>query len=532
MTLLNILLRYINTVRFLRFTQIAHQLKYKTVFPKRKSQTNGQRLKLPPLTEYPVKPVLLGYNGQSLAFRFLNKTKTFDRQEIDWTYSQFGLLWTYNLNYLDWLHQEGMTKEKGLESLLSFYQKVDYNPIALHPYPTSLRVVNTVKFASKWQVQEAWLHDQIVADLNLLMKRLEYHLLANHLLENAFALYIGGLTTAEENALNYGKKLLAEQLQEQILNDGMHYERSPMYHLIILERLLDSLNMARAHEDEMVGLLTTYAAKMTSLALNWRSLDRIPMMQDSTNDVAPNLDDILSYARRLLAGFFPRTPCGLGQSKYRIITAGPLTLFANVGSVAPSYQPAHAHADELNFELYLNGKPVITDVGVSTYEKNQRRQLERSTESHNCVSWGGNSSDVWSGFRVGRRAQVDLMLDTDSKILAKHDGHNQGVVTRSYQALGDNSIVIVDSIRPKEHMNAPAIGRLHLHPEVRIVELTDQEVLLNNGLKITFNSTKPMRNNTRLGTYKYAQGYNKLATAVVICYDVAAELKIQFLKAS
>ena len=90
-----------------------------------------------------------------------------------------------------------------------------------------------------------------MSDLRFLRGRLEFHLLANHLLENAFALYIGGLITNEDVFIKEGKKLLVRELKEQVLEDGMHYERSPMYHLIILERLLDALNFAKAMGDNL-----------------------------------------------------------------------------------------------------------------------------------------------------------------------------------------------------------------------------------------------------------------------------------------
>ena len=115
------------------------------------------------------------------------------------------MLWTYNLNYFDWLHQEDMKPEVGLESLSAFYRTVDQNPIALHPYPL---------FANHQCIQvcvqmvcKTWLHDQIVADLHLLKNRLEHHLLANHLLENAFALFIGGIVTGERDILDAGRTL-------------------------------------------------------------------------------------------------------------------------------------------------------------------------------------------------------------------------------------------------------------------------------------------------------------------------------------
>ena len=39
-------------------------------------------------------------------FIFLNKTKTFADGSIDWNYSKFGKLWTYNLNYFDFLSSD------------------------------------------------------------------------------------------------------------------------------------------------------------------------------------------------------------------------------------------------------------------------------------------------------------------------------------------------------------------------------------------------------------------------------------------
>ena len=223
-----------------------------------------------------------------------------------------------------------------------------------------------------------------------------------------------------------------------------------MYHMIVLERLLDALNFAKANDDGLVELLTTYARKMTSLAMNWSGLERIPMMQDSACGIALQLEEVLAFAERLLAEDMPQIPSTFGQSGYRTLTSGALTLVANVGSIGPTYQPGHAHADELHLNFTTHGQPVVTDVGVSTYEKNERRLLERSTASHNCISWGDNSSDVWSGFRVGRRAKVKLLQDTESSVVAEHDGHPQAHVKRSYESVGEGGLAIIDHVLPKK----------------------------------------------------------------------------------
>ena len=82
-------------------------------------------------------------------------------------------------------------------------------------------------------------------------------------------------------------------------------------------------------------------------------------------------------------------------------------MFIDFGKIGPSYQPGHAHSDTFNFELIKNGNPFIVDTGVSTYEKNERRQIERSTSSHNTITIGDyEQSEVWGGFRVAKRAKI------------------------------------------------------------------------------------------------------------------------------
>src|SRR5207237_3863965 len=77
--------------------------------------------------------------------------------------------------------------------------------------------------------------------------RLETHLLANHLMKNIKALmFAGALLGAPESSRWWakGEKLLKRELAEQILADGGHFERSPMYHAEALEDLLDIRTLA------------------------------------------------------------------------------------------------------------------------------------------------------------------------------------------------------------------------------------------------------------------------------------------------
>ena len=83
----------------------------------------------------------------------------------------------------------------------------------------------------------------------------------------------------------------------------------------------------------------------------------------------------------------------------------PCKLLLDVASIGPDYLPGHGHADTLSFEMSLFGKRTLVNRGISQYGI-EVRQVERGTAAHNTVVINNeNSSEVWSGFRVARRAR-------------------------------------------------------------------------------------------------------------------------------
>ena len=516
-------------MKYLKCTQAYHQIKYRLIKPKRVVSSWNGSFKQVDLIDFPKKQISLKTNKDKWSFYFLNLEHSFSIESVDWSFKDYGMLWTYNLNYFDWLHQADISKDKGLEILKHFYATpAKNNPIILHTYPTSLRIINIAKYIPKWDVKEDWLYHQLVSDLKFLSGRLEYHLLANHLLENAFALYVGGLITGQEKFVIKGKKLLTKELKEQILNDGMHYERSPMYHLVILERLLDTLNFAKAFNDNLGPLLLFYSKKMTSLAMNWGGLDRIPMMQDSAYNIALSVSTLLKYSKKLLGDEFPPSPSTFEDSGYRNLKSKDFNLFADVGIVDPSYQPGHAHADELNFELFYKGEPIIVDTGVSTYEKNVKRQLERSTLSHNCVSVNdANSSDVWSGFRVGKRAKINLLEDEEFNLSAQHNGYNPIMISR-YWCLDDNEVIITDTVNSYHKKLSKPInvkGRFHVHPKIKVKEIDNLSFMLGENILLQFQS-EYLDEKVYIEEFEYAHGYNRIVKSKVIVYSFQDKIKI------
>ncbi|MDE6343023.1 MAG: heparinase II/III-family protein, partial [Muribaculaceae bacterium] len=125
--------------------------------------------------------------------------------------------------------------------------------------------------------------------------------------------------------------------------------------------------------------------------------------------------------------------------------------------------------------LIINGEPFIIDTGISTYEKNDRRQYERSTLAHNTVSIDSkNSSEVWSGFRVGRRAQVKILIDTENHWKASHNGFGkQCLHIREY--IIDTDFHIHDKI-PE---GSKGISYIHFAASVSNVKVQKNNIITN-----------------------------------------------------
>ena len=173
----------------------------------------------------------------------------------------------------------------------------------------------------------------------------------------------------------------------------------------------------------------------------------------------------------------------LMPSGYVRLSAGAAWLVCDCAPVGPDHQPGHAHADTLSFELSLGTRRVFVNSGTSTYQPGPERQRQRGTAAHNTVVVdGGDSSEVWSGFRVARRARARLQLAHAEaegvSIEASHDGYERlagcNIHTRLWQLTG-RSLCVRDSVSGRFD-NAEA--RFHLHPAVQPELRSTNEVLL------------------------------------------------------
>jgi uncharacterized heparinase superfamily protein len=160
----------------------------------------------------------------------------------------------------------------------------------------------------------------------------------------------------------------------------------------------------------------------------------------------------------------------------------------DVGRIGPDYLPGHAHADTLSFELSVDDARIVVNGGTSTYS-GPRRPLERGTSAHSTVTVAGtDSSEIWSAFRVGRRARIVELTVEDAGglfVTAAHDGYRflpgRPCHRRAWR-LGRSGFSIVDEIIGGGNR---AVARFPLHPEVSVEIDPDRHgATLGSGLRL------------------------------------------------
>ncbi|HUR30157.1 MAG TPA: alginate lyase family protein [Saprospiraceae bacterium] len=467
--------------------------------------------------------------SEDAVFTFLNLKHWF-LDSINWDFSEHGKLWNYNLQYFNYLHQDNISNEVKLRWLEEIGNWLHYGSLKLEPYPVSLRVMNMIRYFSGEYIQDKILQDQAYGQLNFLANNLEFHILGNHLLENGFALFMGGFAFNNVKWQKRGKSILYSELNEQILEDGAHYELSPMYHQIVLFRLLELIDWYEEVEGKDLGFSNFVKDKAIRM-LAWLEnvtfkKGDLPHFNDSTNGIACSSQELFDLAFKL--GLKRKNNYLLSMSGYRKFANQIYECVLDSGSIIATYQPGHSHADIFSFVLYCENIPVIVDTGLSTYERNNRRNHERSTSAHNTIEIGNEDQfEVWDVFRVGGRADVSVISETSSTISASHNGYKNrfnAIHERKFH-FNPEHIKIVDLIHGSNTQSAKSY--LHFHPDCKITEMNGI-ITVNDNITISFENQKQ----TSLESYKLATEFNSYQEAVVSVseFDTSIETLITFVR--
>ncbi len=483
--------RLFHTVRFLKARQIAAQVHHRARALLERPEAWAARPSPPdpgrrwqPREEFLPPGAQLQRPEDLLAgrFCFLNRPVELGWPPR-WSDSALPRLWAYNLHYFEFLW--ALDYEAAREVTLDWITR--HTPargrVGWEPYPTSLRLQNWCGFfhgrhrercERDAELREA-LWPSLHRQAEWLSRHLEWHLLGNHLLENAVALALCGAChggAPGEAWLATGLRLLRRELPEQILEDGGHFERSPMYQA----RVAYVLGLLAASGDASLLACVEPARErcLRALAALVHPDGEIALLNDSAFGIAnpPAALDLPdpppgSFALPQTGYYGARSPDG----HYLVCDAAP---------VGPDYLPGHAHADLLGFELSLHGQRAIVDAGVAGYEEDALRAWCRSTRAHNTVEVDGESQcELWGVFRVARRGRPrDVAwqaLGGGFRLSAWHDGYERLAGRprheRRFRWHEQGVLLVRDRVTASRDVDVGV--RLHLHPDCEIERVAD-----------------------------------------------------------
>ncbi len=392
-------------------------------------------------------------------------------EQVDWASCWHeGLstpLWRFNLHYFEYLlplakayidtgNKAYLDKAKLI--LLAWVEHCpeDKGGVAWDSYTISMRVVNWLAFYGELQ---SFLDDDIdfVAAFNgslavqfaHLGQHLEVDLLANHYLENLKALVILACYFDDEETLNFALPKLCEQVKEQILPDGMHFELSPMYHKIVLEDLMRVAVALRAsgYSEAASGGLRLQDMCDCLYSLE-RNANRTPLFNDCGDNVAKSRDALLSCAKRHF-GLVPKFKSVFPDAGYCVLEretdAGLVKVIFDTGNPGPEYAMGHVHCDALSFECFIDGEPWIVNRGTYAYQDESRLEYKK-TMSHSTVTVVGEEQhECWAPFRVARFGRGRLEESGDDGAIASFSFSDSERIVKREIRITDTSLAVEDT---------------------------------------------------------------------------------------
>lgn len=408
---------------------------------------------------------------------------------VDWRPASLDHLRLLHLHYMDYL---GNVDEPDLQRIVLDWIRA--NPRRGHhawhapwnSYAASIRVVEWMnQLAARRLSRDGWageVVDSIGEQVRFLTSNLETDIGGNHLIKNITALLRAGRFFAGEEAEAWtarGRDLLSREIDAQVLPDGLHFERSPAYHLQVLADLIECYRLLT--EGGLRNRLGEALDRMAAAAVRVTHPDGLPsLFADGGLHMAHPPAEILRRHRDLgRAG--PAEPDGsfaLPEAGYFGFRRGEDLLLLDCGPIGPDRLPAHGHGDVGAFEWSVGGRRLFVDTGVFEYHAGPIREYCRGTVAHNTVTVGGrDQAEFYGSFRVGRRPEVRVLEwsphDSGFVLRCTHDGYRRLPGSprheRTFEA-SDRAVRVSDVVIGGA--GQPVQARLLLHPDCEVEQVS------------------------------------------------------------
>lgn len=392
----------------------------------------------------------------------------------EWNVPGASHLWNFNLHYLEFLiplairyneTHEDKYKKKCEELIRSWVHGSDAAD-AWAPYTISLRIPNILIVMEYLGIYDKEIYESIYDQYRYLQRNTETALLANHYFENIRTIVIASVVFKENDIYHKYFDLLLKEIKEQILPDGVHYERSLMYHKIILEDILRVYTVlsGSGHKLDAEKLMPTIKRMSSALSSLEYGLTRTPLFNDAGDNVSRNTAALLKVCENAVGQ--ADISRDFAESGYYRVDNGGISVLFDCGDTGPRYMGGHAHNDCLSFELSVDSIPVFVNSGTGQYQ-GEMRPFFKSTSAHNTVMIDDcEQSELWGEHRVGRRIHDIRAVRTQDGVIGEYTSYQGDRFSRRLQ-WQSNTLLIYDEISTKRTGKHIARQFLHLSPGLR-----------------------------------------------------------------
>lgn len=289
-------------------------------------------------------------------------------------------------------------------------------------------------------------------------------------------LYLGELfkeTSKGRRWFRFAQREYYSEVRTQVLESGVHYERSVSYHRLMTEllsypaymlirtgvKLPDDINRRIKRMYEYVATYTKPNGLAPLIADNDDGRF-VPFVKRDFRD-HKYLNDSQSV-EILFAALGCTTYSTLSSSSHYYPDAGVAVfkdnnnyLFINHGGYSKNPKDkdvligTHTHNDLLSFELSLNGKDVLVDAGTYLYTSSKASRDEfRSTSKHNTIVVDGEEQNDFHGPFVLKRNvhKGDLLQVSDSAFEGEYTTIKGQMYHKRRFDFKSDSLIITDSI--------------------------------------------------------------------------------------
>jgi uncharacterized heparinase superfamily protein len=310
--------------------------------------------------------------------------------------------------------------------------------------------------------------------------------------------YAGLCCEGFDGVLRRATRVLARELDRQILPDGGHESRNPRIQASLLLDLLSLRQIYASRGVETPDALVRAIDRMIPMLRLFRLGDgALAHMNGMGVTAADQIATILIYDEAR-SGTMLHAP----HTGYERLEAGSTVVVAETGPSPPVRQSADAHAGCLSFELSSGAQRIVVNCGAPRSQGESVREAARSTAAHSTATVGGASScrflsdGGWWWFERGivrwlkRRlgsvvlsGPVEVPVERAASpegpaVAARHDGFRPrfGItherrwrLNREGSLLEGEDVFLTDagSVAPD------AVLRFHLSPAVRATRVED-----------------------------------------------------------